>query len=159
MSPSETTNQHTREEWRELGFFYETQDAPHCWRIVGSKSGLGNFVKLLDEYVRDPRNEAISEHKHYGPYMYMKVVTSESATIDRDSIRGSMADLGRLRDLVANKLRDVQTGGSLVLGPEYSASVTFPLHFEVREAGFDPASADPGLTERPYQGDEQPDLK
>ena len=147
MSPSEATNEATREEWRQLGFFYETSDAPPGWRFVGSQSGLQNFARLLDEYVRDPRNEAISEHKHYGPYMYLKVTTSETAEIDQDGIRGSIGDLIRLRDLVGNALRELQPGGSLVLGSEYSASVSFPLHFEVREAEFDPASPDPDLAE------------
>jgi hypothetical protein len=147
MSPSEATNQATRDEWRDLGFFYETRDEPPCWRLVGSASGLANVVKLLDEYVRDPGNEAISEHKHYGPYMYLKVQTAESPEIDNDSIRGSLADLARLRDLIASGLRNLRAGESLTIGPEYSPSASFPLHLELREAEFDPASADPALSE------------
>ena len=145
MSRSEATNQATREEWRELGFFYEVRESPACWRFVGSLSGLQGFVRVLDEYVRDPRNEAISEHRHYGPYMYLKVVTSDVAEIDRDGIRGSIADLVRLRDLVSNALRDLRPGESIYLGSEYAPSVAFRLFFEVREGEFDPASADPGL--------------
>jgi hypothetical protein len=147
MSPSEATNQATREEWRELGFFYELQDEPPRWRIVGSPSGLGNLVKVLDKYVRDPRHEAISEHEHYGPYMYLKVQTAETPTIDNESIRGSLSDLVHLRDLIANGLRNLRAGESLVVGPEYSPAVRFPLHLELREAEFDPASADPALSE------------
>ena len=147
MSPSEATNQATREEWRQLGFFYEIRDDPPCWRLVGSASGLTKFLTLLDLYVRDPRNEAISEHEHYGPYLYLKVETAESPEIDRKSIRGSLADLARLRDLIASGLRNLRTGDALIIGPEYSPSVSFPLHIELRESGFDPASADPALHE------------
>lgn len=147
MNPSEATNQATREEWRELGFFYEARDEPRCWRLVGSASGLAKFVKLLDEYVRDHRNEAISEHEHYGPYLYLKVQTAKSPEIDSKSIRGSLADLARLRDLVASGLRSLRVGESLNIGPEYSPSVTYPLQLELREAKFDPASADPTLSE------------
>ncbi len=147
MSLPQATNQATREEWRQLGFFYDTRDAPPCWRLVGSASGLANFVKVLDEYVRDPRNETLSEHAHYGPYMYLKVQTAESPEIDSNGIRGSLADLARLRDLIASGLRNLRIGESLVIGSEYSPSVRFSLHLELREAGFDPASADPALFE------------
>jgi hypothetical protein len=147
MSLSEATNQATREEWRELGFFYERTHEPPCWRFVGSAAGLANLVKLLDAYVRDPRNNTISEHEHYGPYTYLKVQTSESPNIDSQSIRGTLADLARLRDLVADGLRGVRPGQSFAIGPEYSRAVSFPLRLEVRESEFDPASADPALSE------------
>jgi hypothetical protein len=145
MSPSEATNQATRDEWRELGFFYERTDQPPCWRFIGSASGLANLIRRLDAYVRDPRNEALSEHAHYGPYMYLKVQTSESPEIDGDSIRGSLSDLARLRDLIANGKRRLGPGQSLDIAAEYSRSVSFPLRLEVREPEFDPASADPAL--------------
>jgi len=145
MSPSEATNQATREEWRELGFFYECTDEPPCWRFVGSAAGLAKLVKLLDAYVRNPRNAALSEHEHYGPYMYLKVQTSESPEIDSQSIRGTLADLARLRDLVANGLRGLHPGQSRAIGPEYSPAVSLPLRLELREPEFDPASADPAL--------------
>ena len=147
MSPSEATNQATREEWRGLGFFYEIRDHPPCWRLVGSASGLANLVELLDRYARDPQHEAVSEHKHYGPYMYLKVQTAESPEIDNRSIRGSLSDLARLRDLIASGLRSLRPGESLTIGPEYSPSVSFPLHLELREPRFDPASSDPALSE------------
>ena len=147
MSPSDVTNQATREEWRDLGFFYERTDEPPCWRFIGSASGLANLAKLLDLYIRDPRNEAISEHAHYGPYMYLKVQTAESPEIDSQSIRGTLADLSRLRDLIANGLRNLRPGESLTIGSEYSSAVSVPLRLELREAEFDPASADPALSE------------
>jgi hypothetical protein len=147
MSPSEVTNQATRVEWRELGFFYELRDDPPCWRLVGSASGLARLVTLLDEYVREPRNETISEHEHYGPYMYLEVQTAESPEIDNESIRGSLADLARLRDLIARDLPALRPGQTLIIGPEYSPSVSHPLHLELREAEFDPASADRALSE------------
>ena len=145
VSPSEATNQATRAEWRELGFFYELKKNPPSWRIVGSMQGLANFPRLLDLYAQDPRNRALSEHAHYGPYMYLKIETAEPSEIDNRSIRGSIRDLLRLRDLVAAQLQKANTGDSFVVGLEYSVLVTHPLHFEVREDAFDPASADPQL--------------
>ena len=147
MSPSDATNQATREEWQNLGFFYETKTDPPCWHIVGSIDGLSNFPLILDLYSRDSRNRALSEHAHYGPYMYLKVETAESPEIDNRSIRGSLDDLLRLRDLITAQLQQAQHGDSFIVGREYSHLVTYPLHFEVREDGFDPASADPNLSE------------
>jgi hypothetical protein len=140
-------NRATREEWRELGFFYETMREPPRWRLVGSATGLARFVDLLDQYVADARNATLSEHEHYGPYMYLKVQTSESPAIDEHSIRGSLEDLARLRDLVAKALRTSRAGDSFELGSEYSTAVTYPLCFELREEPFDPASEDPQLSE------------
>jgi len=145
MSPSEATNRATREEWRELGFYYATQEEPPGWLFVGSPTGLSKLVFLLDDYVQDSRNATLSEHEHYGPYMYLKVQTSEVPEIDSESIRGSLRDLARLRGLIAAELRTHGPGQSFVIGREYAESVRFPLRFEIREAGFDPATADPQL--------------
>ena len=142
MSPSDLTNQATREEWQELGFFYERETNPVSWRIIGSREGLSNFPHLLDLYAQDPRNQTLSEHSHYGPYMYLKVETAELPEIDERSIRGSISDLLRLRDLVAGRLQQSRCGDSFIIGTEYSEKVSHPLHFEVREDEFDPASAD-----------------
>jgi len=56
------------EEWRNLGFFYEIEDRIDInqWRFHGSKSGLQNFVTLLENYTTNADNEMISEHEHYG---------------------------------------------------------------------------------------------
>lgn len=142
MSPSEATNRATRDEWRELGFFYETRTDPRSWRLVGSKSGLARLVSLLDQCVRDPRNAALSEHEHYGPYMYLKVQTAETPAIDEHGIRGSLQDLARLRDLIAHALEASRPGQSFQVGAECCAPVSHPIHFEVREASFDPATED-----------------
>lgn len=104
-------------------------------------------MNLLDAYLQEPRNEALSEHEHYGPYMYLKLQTAESAEIDSESIRGSLADLARLRDLIADALRALRPGESRLVGPEYSQNARFSLRLEMREPGFDPACADPTLPE------------
>ncbi len=147
MGLSEATKQATRDEWRELGFFYECTTAPPCWRFVGSATGLEELVKLLDAYILNPSNQSFSEHEHYGPYCYLKVQTSDSPEIDGESIRGTLADLARLRDLIAHGLRELCPGQSLVIGGEYSPRVDFPLLLEMREADFDPASVDPELSD------------
>jgi hypothetical protein len=149
LSPSEATNHATRAEWRALGFYYEIVDEPTCWRLVGSAAGLGCVVEVLDRYLGDSRNRGASEHEHYGPYMYLKVETAASPTIDERGIRGSFADLARLRGIVAAALATSRPGPAFVIGPEYSPGVSHPLRFEMREDSFDPASADPHLADTP----------
>jgi len=149
MKVSEATLQATRKEWRDLGFYYETRDRPPCWRLIGSPTGLEKFVQLLDQYVRDARNTLLAEHEHYGPYMYLKVQTSETPEIDDRGIRGTLEDLARLRDLVSARLRSADPGQVFSIGREYSTRVRFPLQFEVRQPDFDPASADPQLRTSP----------
>lgn len=147
MCPSERTNEATRREWRKLGFYYELLDQPPCWRVVGSILGLENLARALDSYVRDPRNEMFSEHEHYGPYMYLKVQTSDAPEIDQDGIRGSLRDLARLRDLVATRLATAAPGDVIVIGAEYSEAISHSLRLEVRAASFDPAAEDSRLRE------------
>jgi len=42
--PSEATNNATRREWRELGFFYDRDDENKVWRLTGSRAGLLRFA-------------------------------------------------------------------------------------------------------------------
>jgi hypothetical protein len=74
--------------------------------------------------------------------MYLKVQTAEAPAIDEDGIRGSLQDLARLRDLIAHRLEASRPGQSFHVGAEYCAPVSHPIHFEVREASFDPATED-----------------
>jgi hypothetical protein len=145
MSLSEATKQATRGEWHELGFYYKMTKDPPAWCFVGSLSGLANFVQLLDDYVGNPANAKLSEHEHYGPYMYLKVQTAEEPAVDSDGIRGSIKDLARLRELIAAKLARGTVGQRFEVGAEYSEAASFPLQFEISGEEFDPASADPLL--------------
>ena len=77
--PSDATNRMTR---RELGFVYDKDDDRKESRLVGSRSGLLRFRDLLLEYSADPRNAKKSEHEHYGPYMYLEIMTWPEAGFD-----------------------------------------------------------------------------
>ena len=148
MAPSEATNEHIRREWRELGFYYDSDDNEKKWRLVGSRVGLKKFEKALLGYVANPMNIQQSEHEHYGPYMYLEVMTWPGAGIDGHSIHGSLDDLRRLAGLINKLLHSVRPGDRFVIGPEYSPAAEYSIHFEVMEDGFDPAAADPDLADR-----------
>lgn len=145
MSPSQATNTATRKEWRELGLYYETDHARKLWRFAGSREGLLGFAALLDEYVSDPGNTRQSEHEHYGPYQYLKVMTWPEPGIDESSIHGSLEDLARLAALLRVKLEGLAPGSQVVVGPEYAPNMEYSLLFEIMADGFDPASVDPEL--------------
>jgi hypothetical protein len=87
----------TRAEWRELGFFYDLNHNSKEWLLMGSRAGLLRFSELLRAYATNPHREGTSEHDHYGPYMYLKVMTWPHAGIDANTIHGSLEDLGRSR--------------------------------------------------------------
>jgi len=145
MSPSEDTNEATRCEWRTLGFFYDRDDRTRKWRLVGSLDGLQSFVAILRAYGRDPRNARQSEHDHYGPYMYLKVMTWPDPGIDGDAIYGSLGDLIRLAGLIEQRLQKATPGDTFGIADAYTRGCEYDLVFEVADAGFDPATADPCL--------------
>ena len=136
----------TRREWRELGFFYDYDEKQACWRLIGSRAGLLRLCDLLDQYVGDPRNDKISEHDHYGPYMYLEVMTWHEAQITDHAVSGSLNDLRRLSALCREKLTSAKPGNVVSVDKEYSPSNTAKLQLEVREDNFDPAIADPQLS-------------
>ncbi len=143
--PSDAVNKKTREEWQELGFFYNPDDDAKVWKFIGSRKGLLSFPDTLRAYVADPRNALESEHEHYGPYMYLKVVTWPKAGFDNDAIRGPLADLARLAALFEAKLANAQPGSAVRIHDEFAADSPYSLVLEVREDSFDPATADPLL--------------
>lgn len=138
-------NDVTRREWRELGFFYDCQDNPPRWRLVGSRAGLLKFVEILDTYATNPRHTELSEHEHYGPYLYLKLMTWEAPEITNAAICGTLSDLQRLATIVREKLSSFKAGTVFVVGDEYGAGPG-SIEFDIREDGFDPAGADPLLS-------------
>ena len=115
------------------------------WRLVGARCRLLKFRDLLTDYVENPRNEAKSEHDHYGPYMYLKMTWSEPG-MDGNAIYGTLRDLSRLAGIIDAKLQDARPGTELRIQEDFTESSEYCLVLEVRDEGFDPASADPELS-------------
>jgi len=143
--PSNATNEATRREWRELGFFYNRNDQQKVWRLVGSRSGLLRFRDALFEYAEDPSNDYESEHEHYGPYLFLEIMTWPEPGFDDHGIRGSLPDLKRLAAIVDTKLGVAQPGETICIRDEFAANSPYALIMEVRRNDFDPAQADPVL--------------
>jgi hypothetical protein len=143
--PSDATNKATKREWRELGFFYDRDDQTGVWKLTGSRAGLLRFRDALLSYIADPRNALKSEHEHYGPYAYLEVMTWPEAGFADHAIRGPLTDLARLAKLIEAKLATARPGSSVRIHEEFAADSPYALVLDLREDGFDPATADPLL--------------
>lgn len=146
--PSDAVNELTRLEWRELGFFYERDDETKEWRIRGSRTGLGKFAQILLDYSANPRRQALSEHDHFGPYMYLKIGTWSEPVIDNRWIAGTPSELKQLSELIGAGLSIAREGDVLRFRDAYAPGCSYELVLEVSESGFDPAVADAALTKR-----------
>jgi hypothetical protein len=140
--PSDITNRATRLEWRELGFFYDRDDQAKVWKLTGSRAGLLRFRDILFSYTANTRNATQSEHEHYGPYSYLKVMTWPEARFDDYAIRGSLTDLAHLASLIEAKLNGARPGSTVRIREEFAEDSPYALFLDVREDQFDPASAD-----------------
>lgn len=132
------------DEWRQLGFYYDRDDRldVNQWRFFGSKKGLQNFVSLLDKYTNNPANDTLSEHDHFGPYSYLKIMTWDKPTITADYIAGTIQDLKVLRNLIAEKLDKTDTGQTFNIDKDYGQDNTITAKFFVMADNFDPVSMD-----------------
>lgn len=138
----EMTEEHIKQQWRELGFFCELDDQNKVWTLTGSRAGLLYFPDLLLGYVADPQHASDGARKHYGPYGSLQVMTWPDAGFDGKAIRGSLTDLATLAELVAAKLTSAEPGESVRIREEFAPDSRYTLLLDVRADGFDPASAD-----------------
>jgi hypothetical protein len=100
---------------------------------------------MLVAYVARPSNARLSEHEHWGPYSYLKIMTWKETGINARSIHGTLDDLRKLAGLVVAALEHAKPGDLIALGHTYVGTPSYELVLDVREADFDPASADPEL--------------
>lgn len=142
MAPSESVNRVTRAEWRELGFHYDFDDATQTWTLRGARAGLLGFAERLRQYAGDPRRAGLSEHDHYGPYMYLEVATWSKREINDQWIAGSLEDLRDLAHLVSVAVEHAEVGAELDIGSAYCPGADARLILVLASPGFDPARAD-----------------
>ncbi len=135
-------NEQTKDEWQELGFFYDYDENASCWRFVGSRQGLLKFCDILNGYASDERNAPLSEHEHFGPYWYLKLITWTEPIITPHDIRGTFEDFRRLSKLTRQKLENASVGDKVVIDVEYSSENEAKMLFEIEADDFDAAKAD-----------------
>ena len=134
-----------KEEWEKIGIYYDRDDEKGIWHIHGSADGLLFFAELLKDYTGYTNRQEISEHEHYGPYQYLKVVTWNEPKIIRDGIYGRMEDIFRLAEIIE---RGVEKGVSpFTIDSEYSDANENILEIYIEDEDFDPASLDTALWE------------
>lgn len=139
-------DQQEREEWRELGFYYDRDDETKIWNIYGDRSGLNNLCVIIEEYISTKENEGLGEHEHLGPYQYLKIVTSNEPMITKQGIFGSFSDLKSFAKLFKSKLDQGSVNGQFTIGNEFAKSCEYWMVFHVMPDGFDPVSMDERLS-------------
>jgi hypothetical protein len=144
MTPSKSDIQFTKE-WNDLGFYYDRDDEKASWLIVGSKSGILKFCKLLDDYSNDKRVEGVSEDRHFGPYSYLKFMTWSEPKIAEREICGRLGDFKTLSEIIKKKLKTSKE--AFQIDKEYSNNNKYRIEFIVKDDNFEPASVDPQLKE------------
>ena len=137
-------DQRIKDEWRELGFYYdiEESDYKNDWKFYGSKPGLQNFIKLIEDYTNKLDNDFLSEHDHYGPYRYLKIMTWNKAIITENYIAGTIKDLKNLKNIITDNLEKTQVGESFTIDKVYGEDNTATAAFFIMENNFDPVSMD-----------------
>ncbi len=137
-------DQRIKDEWRELGFYYDLEESAYKseWKFYGSKLGLQNFIKLLEDYTNKSANDFLSEHDHYGPYSYLKIMTWDKAVITGNYIAGTIKDLKNFKNIIVDNLEKTQAGQSFTIDKEYGVDNTASATFFIIKDGFDPVSMD-----------------
>lgn len=147
MAMSEKLKNITKEDWRKLGFYYERDDEKNKWVFIGSKYGLEDFCIILDNYSTNTKNTQVGEHAHFGPYEYLKIMTSTSFKVTADSICGHLNDLKRLSVRLKKEIEDSEIGAIKLLESDFFQVSEYRLELRIMEYGYDPAKADSQLWE------------
>lgn len=139
------SNEYIKEEWSDLGFYYELDDEVKSWIFKGSRAGLMKLCDILDAYTRNSKMHQLTEHDHYGPYMHLKIMTLDKRDISNDHIAGTIQDLVNLRVLIHSFLMTCKEGDEYLIHDDYSANSAYKIKLIVMEDEFDPSSADPKI--------------
>ena len=78
----------TRQEWRDLGFYYLSDDNTCEWHLYGSREGLLRLSEMLERYAADPMHAPSPEHKHLGPHCYFTLTNGPGPRLDGRGIWG-----------------------------------------------------------------------
>ena len=135
----------TRQEWREFGVYYISDDEAREWHLHGSASGLVRLAEALQRYAGDPNHAAPFEHVHLGPHCYLTVTTWPEPRLDSRGIWGQLHDFERLAGTLRNLLVSSSPGQTHYIREQFVSSAEYSIVLHVESESFDPASLDPQL--------------
>ena len=138
--------QATRHEWRELGFYYRSNEQEQAWHLHGSRVGLLKFADRLEDYARSSAHIRPSEHEHLGPHRYLTLITWPEPRIDNRGVWGSSADFQRLATMIREACRSAASGQTCRIRERYAEDAAYALLLHFHSDEFDPASLDPQLS-------------
>ena len=127
-------------EWKNLGFYYSFDKEKNCWMLFGSQKGLLNFCDLLNQYANNPLKKKISEHEHFGPDSYLKVITWYNPIIRNSGIYGTLKDIQKLASIIKDKLVN-KVSEDIIIDKEYSEINESSILLKVMDDDFDPSTA------------------
>lgn len=134
--------EHTREDWRDLGFYYDFDKVERRWRLIGTRSGLSNLAELIRTFANKCRARSVGEHEHLGPYSYFTLVLADAPAITDYGVFGRSDDLLQLATVLDDRVFANGPGQTIVIDAEYSNENEAVLELVIKEDGFDPSSAD-----------------
>ena len=109
---------------------------------MGTVQGLQRFAHLVRAYAFNSKNESLSEHEHFGPYMFLEIGTWSHPEITSHWIAGSLRDLSTLASLIESVAERSAVGDRVSLRHQFAAESPYDLIIEVQNEPFDPARAD-----------------
>jgi len=133
----------TRQEWRDFGVYYISDDEAREWHLHGSTSGLVRLAEALERFARNPNRAAPSEHEHLGPHYYLTLTTWPEPRLDDRGIWGQPHDFERLGGI--GLLGSSSPGQTHCIREHFAPSARYSLVLHVESESFDPASLDPQL--------------
>jgi hypothetical protein len=133
-----------RKEWCDLGFYYETDHEKNEWLFAGSKKGLLNFIKCIDEHLKFQKS--LSDDSHFGPYSYLKLMTYDKPYIDLKLIAGRKEDFENLKKIYRTKVEVTGVGKEFIVNEDYSQDNSAILRVKIMKTDFDPVSIDSQLS-------------
>jgi hypothetical protein len=141
--PSIETNEHTREEWRALGFHYSRNEKSRNWVVEGGPEGLLCFATLLRDFAGELTLDTALEQRSVGPSTTLNLRRSGQAQVNEAGIQGSPNDFLGLAEIVQRCVGAFGPGEIASIGAEYAPSSPYRLLLRVHPPSTDPASLDP----------------
>ena len=132
----------TRQEWRDLGFYYISSTEQQKWILHGSKVGLLNLCKLVEEFAA--KNHPLGEHDHLLPHWYLTLTSCDTFSINSRGISGTPKQLNEFAKIFTKSVQNSSKGTTSLLSKDVFSS-EYAIEYTVHGDNYDPSSKDPQL--------------